>query len=129
MWAGRHEPVPGDQPVVEQTRSVNQSIAELEKTIAEAGSKLEGRKSLTSIKGLGKITGAILLSVIGDLNDFLDEGRLVSYFGIVPLLLVRPVSEVPIDRTRLSAKTPKAASLRAHDRPESRSSRDRIRYL
>jgi transposase len=33
---------------------------------------------------LRKITGAILLSVIGDVNDFPDEGRLASYFGIVP---------------------------------------------
>ena len=70
--------------VVEQIRSLNKSIAELEKTIGEEGSKLEGHKSLSSIKGIGKITGAILLSVIGDVNDFSDEGRLASYFGIVP---------------------------------------------
>jgi transposase len=70
--------------IVDQIRSLNQSIAELEKTIAEEGSKLEGYKSLSSIKGIGKITGAILLSVIGDVNDFPDESRLASYFGIVP---------------------------------------------
>jgi transposase len=70
--------------IAEQIRRLNQSIAELEKTIAEQGSKLEGRDSLTSIKGIGKITGAILLSVIGDVNDFSDEHRLASYFGIVP---------------------------------------------
>ena len=70
--------------IVEQIRSLNRSIAELEKTIGEEGSKLEGHKGLSSIKGIGKITGAILLSVIGDVNDFPDEGRLASYFGIVP---------------------------------------------
>jgi transposase len=70
--------------IVEQIRSLNKSIAELEKTIGEEGAKLEGHKSLSSIKGIGKITGAILLSVIGDVNDFPDEGRLASYFGIVP---------------------------------------------
>jgi len=70
--------------LVDQIRSLNKSIAELEKTIGEEGSKLEGHKSLTSIKGIGKITGAILLSVIGDVNDFPDESRLASYFGIVP---------------------------------------------
>ena len=70
--------------IVEQIRSLNQSIAELEKTIGEEGSKLDGHKGLSSIKGIGKITGAILLSVIGDVNDFADEGRLASYFGIVP---------------------------------------------
>jgi transposase len=70
--------------IIEQIRSLNKSIGELEKTIAEEGSKLEGHKSLTSIKGIGQITGAILLSVIGDVNDFPDESRLASYFGIVP---------------------------------------------
>jgi transposase len=70
--------------IVEQIRSLNKSIAELEKTIGEEGAKLEGHKSLSSIKGIGKITGAILLSVIGDVNDFPDQGRLASYFGIVP---------------------------------------------
>jgi len=70
--------------IVEQIRSLNQSVAELEKTIAEEGSKLEGHKNLTSIKGIGPLTGSILLSVIGDINDFEDEGKLAAYFGIVP---------------------------------------------
>jgi transposase len=70
--------------LVDQIRSLNRSVAELEKTIADAGSKLEGHKSLNSIKGIGKITSAILLSVIGDVRDFPDEHRLASYFGIVP---------------------------------------------
>src|SRR5713101_1141818 len=52
--------------------------------IAEASAELEGHTSLTSIKGIGATTSAILLSVIGDVNDFPDEGRLASYFGIVP---------------------------------------------
>jgi transposase len=58
--------------LVGQIRSLNQSIRELNQTIAEEGSKLEGHKNLTSIKG------------IGDVNDFPDEHRLASYFGIVP---------------------------------------------
>jgi len=70
--------------IVEQIRSLNQSITELEKTIAEEGSKLAGHKNLTSIKGIGPLTGSILLSVIGDINDFADEGKLAAYFGIVP---------------------------------------------
>jgi transposase len=70
--------------IVAQIRSLNQSIAELEKTITEEASQLEGHKSLTSIKGIGPLTSAILLSVIGDNHDFPDEARLASYFGIVP---------------------------------------------
>jgi transposase len=72
------------QVIVGQIRSLNQSIRQLDQTIAQEGSKLEGHKNLTSIKGIGKITGAILLSVIGDIDDFPDEHRLASYFGIVP---------------------------------------------
>ncbi len=70
--------------IVEEIRSLNQRIAKLEKTIAEEGSKLEGHKNLTSIKGIGPLSGSILLSVIGDINDFEDEGKLAAYFGIVP---------------------------------------------
>jgi len=70
--------------IVEQIRSLNRSIAELEKTIAEEGSKREGFKNLTSIKGIGPLSGSILLSVIGDIGDFADEGKLAAYFGIVP---------------------------------------------
>lgn len=70
--------------IIEQIRSLNKSIPELEKTIADEGSKLEGHKSLISIKGIGTITSAILLSVIGEVSDFPDESRLSSYFGIVP---------------------------------------------
>jgi transposase len=70
--------------IVEEIRSLNQKVAKLEKTIADEGSKLEGHKNLTSIKGIGPLTGSILLSVIGDINDFADEGKLAAYFGIVP---------------------------------------------
>jgi transposase len=69
--------------IVEQIRSLNQSIAELEKTITEEGQKLKGHKNLTSIKGIGPLTGSILLSVIGGIHDFADEGKLAAYFGIV----------------------------------------------
>src|SRR5260370_28146008 len=70
--------------LVEEIRSLNEKIARLEKAIAGEGSKLEGHKNLTSIKGIGPLSGSILLSVIGDINDFEDEGKLAAYFGIVP---------------------------------------------
>jgi transposase len=70
--------------LVEQTRSLNKSISDLEKAINDAGSKLSGHKNLKSIKGIGSLGASILLSVIVDVNDFPDEGKLASYFGIVP---------------------------------------------
>lgn len=70
--------------LVDQIRSLNKSIAELEKTMKERGPKLPGHKNIKSIKGIGDVSAGILLSVIGDVNDFANEGKLASYFGIVP---------------------------------------------
>ena len=70
--------------IIDQIRSLNQSIAELEETIGKEGQKLEGHKNLTSIKGIGGLSAGILLSIIGDIGDFADEGKLAAYFGIVP---------------------------------------------
>jgi len=39
--------------IVDQIRSLNKSIAELEETISKEGQKLEGHRNLTSIKGIG----------------------------------------------------------------------------
>jgi transposase len=70
--------------IIDQIRSLNHSIAELEETIGKEGQKLEGHKNLTSIKGIGGLSAGILLSIIGDISDFADEGKLAAYFGIVP---------------------------------------------
>jgi transposase len=70
--------------LVEQIRSLNGSIARLERVIEEAGSKLRGYNNLTSIKGIGSLGASILLSVIGNVKDFPEEGKLAAYFGIVP---------------------------------------------
>ena len=70
--------------IVDQIRGLNKSIAELEETIGREGQKLEGHKNLTSIKGIGGLSSGILLSIIGDIADFADEGKLAAYFGIVP---------------------------------------------
>ena len=70
--------------IVDQIRSLNKSIAELEETITKEGQKLKGHTNLISIKGIGGLSGSILLSIIGDINDFAEEGNLAAYFGIVP---------------------------------------------
>lgn len=70
--------------LVGQIRSLNQSIARLEQAIADQGPKLPGHENLKSIKGIGDVGAGVLLSVIGDINDFKDEGKLAAYFGIVP---------------------------------------------
>jgi len=70
--------------LVEQIRSLNQSIAKLDDSIKKEGRRLPGHKNLKSIKGIGDTSAGILLSVIGNIKDFPSEGKLASYFGIVP---------------------------------------------
>ena len=70
--------------IVEQIRSLNQGITRLEQVIKEAAQKLPGYSNLTSIKGIGSLGAGVLLSVIGDVKHFPEEGKLASYFGIVP---------------------------------------------
>jgi transposase len=70
--------------IVEQVRSLNQSLGKLEQTIKDWGQKLKGHRNLISIKGIGNLGASILLSIIGDIDDFANEGKLAAYFGIVP---------------------------------------------
>ena len=72
------------QVLVEQIRSLNKSIAKLDQEISKQTPKLPGYDNLKSIKGIGDVGAGVLLSVIGDVNDFADEGKLAAYFGIVP---------------------------------------------
>jgi transposase len=70
--------------LVAQIRGLNQSIEELEGLLEEEGPKLEGHQNLMSIKGIGPVSAAVLLSVIGDIHDFADAGKLAAYLGLVP---------------------------------------------
>lgn len=70
--------------LVAQIRSINASVKELEKTIEAEARKRKGYDGLVSIKGIGPTGAATLLTVIGDVNDFEDAGKLAAYFGLVP---------------------------------------------
>lgn len=72
------------QVIVGQIRSLNKSIAELDKAIEENGSKMDGFDNLKSIKGIGSKGAAIMLSVIGNIADFRSAKQLAAYIGIVP---------------------------------------------
>lgn len=69
---------------IDQILSVNEGIKKLEKELHNTGAKLPGFENLFSIKGIGKTSAAIFASVIGNIEDFENEKRLASYFGIVP---------------------------------------------
>ncbi len=70
--------------IVEQIEHLNEGIAKIDREIEERGSRLKGFENITSIGGIGKKSGTILLSIIGDINDFADEKKLSAYFGLVP---------------------------------------------
>lgn len=70
--------------LVGEIRHLNESIKKLEGLLRDQGPKLPGWENLTSIKGIGETGASILLSTIGNVADFADEGKLAAYFGIVP---------------------------------------------
>ena len=70
--------------IVGQIRACNTSIAELEKTIKAEGPKLPGHENLRSIKGIGNLGATVMLSVIGDINDFALPGSWRPTSGSCP---------------------------------------------
>lgn len=70
--------------LVEQIRSLNESIKKIDGELTERGKNLKGHRNLTSIKGIGDKSAAILLSVIGDIKNFPDRKKLDAYFGMTP---------------------------------------------
>jgi transposase len=90
--------------IVEQIRSLNQSLSRLERVIAEAAQRLPGFSNLISIKGIGSLGAGVLLSVIGDIQNFPEEGKLASYFGIVPRVQISNEKEHPGRITKRGTK-------------------------
>ena len=63
---------------------LTETLVELDKTIEAAGAELPGHESISSIKGIGARCAAILLSGIGNVDDFESADKLAAYVGIVP---------------------------------------------
>ncbi len=70
--------------IIEQIGSLKASIKKLDKAIEEEAGKLKGYENLVSMSGIGSLSAGILLSVIGNVEDFEKADKLASYFGIVP---------------------------------------------
>jgi transposase len=70
--------------IVEHIEQLNKSILRIEGVLAEQTRKLEGYENIISIKGIGEKSAAVLLSVIGNVNEFANENKLAAYFGLVP---------------------------------------------
>lgn len=69
---------------IDEIRNLTKNIEEIEKTLIDKGKNLKGFDNITSIKGIGETSGTILLSVIGDIDNFRNRKQLDAYFGIVP---------------------------------------------
>jgi len=70
--------------IIEQIGSLKRSIKRIDIAIGEESRKLTGFENLITITGIGERSAGVLLSVIGEVDDFPDENKLASYFGIVP---------------------------------------------
>jgi transposase len=67
-----------------QIFSLLENIKEFEILMIEYSKKLPGYKNILSIKGIGNISAAIILSSIEDISNFKSTGKLAAYLGIVP---------------------------------------------
>jgi len=67
-----------------QIHSLHDNIRTLEKEIAAFAKTLPGYDNLISIKGIGPLSAAVMLTHIGDIEDFKNTGKMAAYFGIVP---------------------------------------------
>lgn len=70
--------------IVDQIKALNEGIKKIEDKIKENGEGLKGQKNLQSITGIGKLSSTIILSNIGDINDFDNSKKLCAYAGLVP---------------------------------------------
>lgn len=64
----------------EQALSLTASLSRLDREIETIASSFDGYESLTSIKGVGPRSAAVLLSSIGNIDDFESADKLAAYF-------------------------------------------------
>ena len=88
--------------VVEQIRSLNQSIEKLDKAIEDHGSKMDGFKNLKSIKGIGSKGAATLLSTIGNIVVIKLTGQRTSVWYPETLRLIEAIVEIDGEPKRMT---------------------------
>lgn len=99
--------------IVEQIRSLSQSIEQLSQEITRRGQNIRGHKNLTSITGIGDLSATILLNRIGNINDFSDEKKLAAYLGIVPRVSVSNETNHHGRITKMGNKIARTASVQS----------------
>jgi transposase len=70
---------------VRQVRDANARQKRLENLLIEAYRALPRANHLDTIPGIGAVTAAVLTAFIGDIERFDAPGKLVAYFGVLPI--------------------------------------------
>src|SRR5205807_6187602 len=70
---------------VRQLRDVGARQQRLEELLVRAYRALPKANHLDSIKGIGEVTAAVLTAFILDIKRFVTPGKLVAYFGALPI--------------------------------------------
>jgi transposase len=77
-----------DELVRDQVRQLRDSAARqkrLESLLVCAYRALPQANHLDSIPGIGAVTAAVLTAFLGDIDRFATPGKLVAYFGVLPI--------------------------------------------
>ncbi len=67
-------------------RAVNNTKLAIDKKIHETADQIEEMKILRTFPGIGGISGAALLSEVGDIDRFGKESKLSAYCGVSPVI-------------------------------------------
>ncbi|MEZ4711611.1 MAG: IS110 family transposase [Caldilineaceae bacterium] len=70
--------------IASQLQNIRENVKRLEKEITAYAKTMPGYDNIISIKGIGALSAAIMLTQIGNIKDFQNPGKLAAYFGITP---------------------------------------------
>jgi transposase len=70
---------------VRQVRDAHARQKRLENLLVEAYRALPRANHLDTIPGIGAVTAAVLTAFVGDIDRFDTPGKLVAYFGVLPI--------------------------------------------
>ena len=72
------------EAISDQLEVIREHVKRMEAIIVGVAKTLPGFENLISIKGIGALSAAVLLTTVGDIKDFRRPGHLAAYFGITP---------------------------------------------
>jgi len=86
--------------LIEIIRAVNNTKLAIDKKIHETADQIEEMKILRTFPGIGGISGAALLSEIGDIDRFGKESKLSAYCGVSPVLWQSGIGRIRTKRRK-----------------------------